>query len=69
MRLDVLDQKVGSVDTESPDAATEVPCCSMPCHVVHVTRNFWRVISTANVCPVTRHFGSVTSNFCLGIGM
>ena len=32
-RFAVLDQKVGIADPESPDAATVIPCCLMPCDV------------------------------------
>ena len=30
----VLDQKAGIADPESPDAATEIPFCLMPCGVI-----------------------------------
>ena len=36
VRFAVLDHEVGIADPESPDAATDIPCCLMPCHVVDV---------------------------------
>ena len=33
VRFTVLNQKAGTADTESPDAATEFPCCLIPCDV------------------------------------
>ena len=34
VRFSVLDQNAGIADSESPDAATEFPCCLMPCDVI-----------------------------------
>ena len=63
VRVAGLDQKVGIVDPESPDAATDFPCCLMPCEVVpfvaaafafsmsrRVTGNLWRVTSMWGGC-------------------
>ena len=51
VRFAVRDQKAGSADPELPDAATEFPCCLMPCDVIFVSAV---VVVAAFVCAQAR---------------
>ena len=69
VRFADLDQKVGIADPESPDAATDIPCCLVPCHVVNVVAV---VAATFDFfCAQGRDWqvlGGVTGNFGWGGG-